>query len=170
MKPSIPSAERLRETLRYDESSGRLFLRVKLAHRVSVGDEAGYTIKKGHQTYRRITVDGVKFYAHQAVWLMFGRVVPSGMLIDHKDGCGTNNRIDNLRLTDKRGNAQNTKKRSDNASGVTGVSLCPTTGKWRVRVGRAWVGRFACLDEAIAARRAAALPMGYTARHGEATP
>lgn len=49
----------------------------------------------------------VREYAHRLVWFMFNGVIPDGHEIDHINGIRTDNRIENLRVVDKSGNAQN---------------------------------------------------------------
>lgn len=72
-------------------------------------------------------------------WAMYGRYVksntvgplhkyllppaPKGVVLDHINGDTLDNRKSNLRLATYRQNAQNRKKRSDNRSGHTGVSI-----------------------------------------------
>jgi len=81
---------------------------------------------------------------------------PPGMLVDHRNGDELDCQRDNLRVTDRAGNAQN--RRGANArsrSGVRGVSILPS-GKYEARVtheGKNYrVGPFADL---VSAERAA---------------
>jgi hypothetical protein len=62
--------------------------------------------------------DGGQPYMHREIIK-----APAGMLVDHIDGDGLNNRRSNLRLATKQTNAHNAKRRSDNKSGFKGVSL-----------------------------------------------
>lgn len=62
--------------------------------------------------YRRITFDRgtlgrFRALAHRIIWVLHHGAIPEGKLVDHIDGDFLNNRIDNLRLVDKSGNAQN---------------------------------------------------------------
>lgn len=66
-----------------------------------------------------------KFYLHR-----FLMQPGKGVVVDHIDGDGLNNRRSNLRLVDKSQNAQNAKKSSANTSGFKGVSFNKATGKW----------------------------------------
>lgn len=165
------SIERLRETLRYDSSSGRLFFRLKLSHRTNVGEEAGYSLRKGNTCYRRITVDSVKMYAHHIVWrLHYGDIAP-GSLIDHIDRDGLNNRIENLSLSDKSRNARNSGLRSDNRTGERHIGFCARTNKYKVRIRLQkkdyWVGRFVSLAEAKARRDEQLRAIGFDPHGGD---
>jgi hypothetical protein len=59
---------------------------------------------------------------------------PDGMIIDHIDGDGLNNRRANLRLATNTTNAQNTRRRIDNTSGFKGVSWHPGERKWLAKI------------------------------------
>ena len=75
---------------------------------------------KGTNTYYAITnirlEDGTLYHLSMHRLLMND---PEGQIVDHKDRDGLNNRTDNLRITDKQGNAV---LPSNNTSGVKGVS------------------------------------------------
>lgn len=69
--------------------------------------------------------------AHRAVMSrLLGRPLGPAELVDHIDGDPLNNRRENLRLTDRRGNAQHVPARS----GLRGASL-HAGGRWVARVG-----------------------------------
>ena len=106
--------------------------------------------------------------AHHAAWALYYGEWPSGV-IDHIDHDKTNNRISNLRVVSQAENNKNSSKRLDNSSGVTGVS--PRDGKWRARINvngkRVNLGTFACIDDAIAARKNAEIMFGFHENHGK---
>jgi len=62
---------------------------------------------------------------------ILGRSLEKGELVDHIDLNPLNNRRNNLRLADKRKNATNAKKRSDNKSGYKGVCWSKPAKRWR---------------------------------------
>lgn len=81
--------------------------------------------------------------------------------IDHRDRDGLNNERRNLRPANHYGNMQNVGKRKSNTSGVAGVCLRRKTGRWLAAITangqRYFLGSFASLEEASAARNEAAL-------------
>ena len=59
--------------------------------------------------------------SHRIIWTLHYGEIPDGKILDHIDGNTRNNRIENLRLSNTKFNAQNQKKYSTNKSGKTGV-------------------------------------------------
>jgi diaminopimelate decarboxylase len=68
--------------------------------------------------------------AHRIVWIMHFGEIPEGMLIDHINGVGTDNRVSNLRLATRTENGRNAKKRRTSKSKYKGVSWRAGQGKW----------------------------------------
>lgn len=98
--------DRLREVLRYDEDTGKIFWKVSCSNRAKAGSEAGSRTSKGRMS---IAVDGRRYLAHRLAWFYVHGEFPSGE-IDHIDGDPTNNRISNLRDVDRTTNAQNNRR------------------------------------------------------------
>lgn len=88
---------------------------------VSANTEAGSLV---HNAYYETSLNGVSLRVHRVVWEIHNGPIPEGLIIDHKDGNGLNNNISNLRLATYAQNAKNSKKRSHNTSGWTGVAKC----------------------------------------------
>lgn len=86
---------------------------------VMEGDEVGNIV---HGMYYETSLDGESLRVHRVIWEIFNGEIPEGFLIDHIDGNGLNNRINNLRLATSKQNARNSRKRSHNTSGWTGVA------------------------------------------------
>ena len=59
---------------------------------------------------------------------------PNGLLVDHRDGDGLNNRRANLRLATCQQNVQNARISKRNTSGLKGVSWRKTNGKWHAQI------------------------------------
>lgn len=98
------------------------------------------------------TVSGVSTY------LLLHRVImnpPAGMVVDHIDGDGLNNRRSNLRVCISRDNTRNRRKPKHNTSGHMGVKRL-YNGKWSARIRGNHIGVFASKEEAGAAYLAAA--------------
>lgn len=114
--------DRLRDVLAYDESTG-----VFTWKKVSAGTriESGFAGAKAiGGRYTSITVDQRHYLSHRLAWFYFYGKWPDGE-IDHIDGCGTNNRIENLRDVSHSVNMQNVRKKTArNKSGsLMGVSV-----------------------------------------------
>ncbi len=107
--------ERLKELFSYD--NGNLLYKNK-GLRTKIGDVAGWSNGNG---YIRIDVDGKKYYAHRLIWIYHNGQFEDE-IIDHIDGDKTNNKIENLRLSDKSSNGLNRHRaRSDSNSKMIGV-------------------------------------------------
>lgn len=82
-----------------------------------------------------------------------------GLLVDHIDGDGLNNKRSNLRIATHSENSRNQRYRTDNKSGVKGVAFHKDTGKWQafIRVGnkQRHLGLFANKENAAIARASA---------------
>lgn len=146
---------RLCELFSYNEFAGDFIWKARTSRRVSVGDVAGHRTNQG---YLAIRVDGRLYLAHRLVWLYVYGEFPTHE-IDHRDGCGTNNRLPNLRPATSSENKQNSRIRCDNKLGHTGIFLNKRTEKYVAVIyvgGRKFnLGEFALLSDAIRARRRA---------------
>lgn len=136
---------------RYDADSGRLFWKIDVMN-ARAGDEAGtITGKDGYAFYRNIVLFGVRYKAHRLIWFMHHGEWPKHH-IDHIDGNGLNNRMENLREATASQNMMNTRLRSDNTSGVKGVSFDKSKGKWHAYINinrkRKNIGYFDTFEEA----------------------
>src|SRR3990167_8659481 len=86
---------------------------------------------------------------------------PQGFEVDHKNGNGLDNRLENIRLCTRSQNACNSSLRKDNKSGFKGVEFHKGTRCWRARICvegcRTELGYFASLKEATFAYNQAAI-------------
>lgn len=116
--------------------------------------------KKNRNTYyQHVEVCGRVVYAHRAAWAMHYGEWPKGQ-IDHRDGDGMNNRIDNLRDATHSENQRNQRVHKKSKTGVRGVSFHTPSGKWQASIWigggvRLFLGRFTTIELAAAARREA---------------
>lgn len=98
-------------------------------------------------TWDRGTAGRIKAYAHVFVWELHYGAIPPGSLVDHINGDKLDNRIVNLRLVDKSGNAQNARHK--------GYFLDSRSGKYCAQIklhGKAkWLGAFSTAEDARAA-------------------
>ena len=135
------------------------------------GKECGCDNGKGYSSIK-IRIDGELFTlaAHTLVWLIAYGEMPV-YDIDHIDGNRSNNKIDNLRAVTKALNCRNAKMLKSNTSGVTGVTLDKSTGKWRARTKVDKVmhslGSFDDIRNAENAIKLFRAKHGFTDRHGQ---
>lgn len=135
MKPTLLTRERLLQVLEYCPSTGRFAWRNPLSPRNRAGYAAG-TLHKA-TGYRRLMVDGRRYQEHQLVWLAeTGEFPPT--YIDHINGRRADNRFGNLRLATQQQNNENVGRRSDNRSGLRGVSR-RVNGSWVAQIQSAGV-------------------------------
>ena len=159
--------ERVRELFDYRDD-GHLVWKVKKA-RANAGDVAGCEARcSGGTVYRRMSIDGVPYGVHQAVFMWHHGYIPR--YIDHADGNGLNNRIDNLREATQSQNAFNSRMRSDNTSGERNVYWHERARRWFVRLSinrrTHSFGTYKTIEEARAvARRVREEHYGAFARH-----
>lgn len=145
------------------------------------GDKYFNTRFSGHECgsiettgYRRINLTYKskvhKLSAHQLAFLITNGRIPDGE-VDHINRDRVDNRACNLRDVPIGINHKNKSMRTDNASGITGVSWDKARGKWRacVYVGgrRQYSGYFTHIHEAEAAVKAFRAKHGFTDSHGE---
>ena len=81
----------------------------------------------GAQGYIRISRNNVIHLLHRWIWEQIFGAIPDGWEIDHINGIRTDNRLENLRCIPKAVQKRNMSKRSDNTSGVQGVSMWETS-------------------------------------------
>lgn len=107
--------------------------------------------QRGGLYYLEISIEGRNYLAHRLAWLyMTGTFPPKG--IDHEDTDGLNNRWKNLRPATQTENNANSRIRSDNTTGLKGVSFNKQTGRYtsgiRVNGKRKHLGYFDDPEEA----------------------
>lgn len=130
---------------------------------IKVGDQVG-CICKTHG-YVMLGHGGKLYRAHHIVWSMFKGSIPKGMEIDHINGNRADNRFENLRCVSKTENMRNRAIPVNNTSGEIGVQRRPN-GKYQVCISGKTVGTFASFDDAVIARRSAAIARGFHQNHG----
>lgn len=142
--------ERLKELLAFDAETGT-FTNLVDRGGCKVGSVAGSVKRHG---YVSIELDGKRYYAHRLAWLYVHGEFPSGY-IDHKDGDGLNNRMENLRAATPSDNQCNRKPDARNTSGVRGVTWSKAACKWMAQIAKGgrnhYLGLFADIKDAEAA-------------------
>jgi hypothetical protein len=149
------TAEKLRETLSYDHGTGIFTWKVRRSGVFRQHAGSRFVGLRG-KVYHRITLGGRQYLAHRLAWLYVYGEFPE-LLIDHVNGDGTDNRIENLRLASPSQNRQNARINSNNKSGVKGVSFISACNLWQADIsanGKAHrLGRFKTKEEAVRARK-----------------
>lgn len=121
------------DELFYEPISGELYTRDGKV--VGGYDEPGYIFfQRRSKSYR----------AHRVIWELHYGPIPNGMVVDHINSDGTDNRLENLRLATQAENNRNRSLNKNNTSGYKGVHFLNTTivrGKrlnlrnpWRVQI------------------------------------
>jgi len=152
MNGSRMNLNELSAVLSYCPLSGYFTWKSFRGGKARAGSLAGAIDSKG---YVQIKINGKLYLAHRLAWFYASGQWPDSH-IDHIDRNPKNNAIANLRLCSHAENHQNIDVRSDNSSGVTGVSWIKKSQKWLAYINRNGVrhriGLFASIDSAVAAR------------------
>lgn len=171
----LPSREALIAMFDYEQATGTLVWKRRLENGIGVasfnarfaGKPALNNISK--QGYRRGCVKGSYLYAHRVIWKMETGEDP--VVIDHIDGDTLNNKYSNLRSVSQAENSRNASRRTDNSSGVTGVTWDRRSLRWVAEVNyngtHKHLGQFEQIADAIACRKAADAELGFHQNHGK---
>lgn len=154
---TLLNLEFFQSLLDYNPKTGQFTWKVKRAAAVNAGDVAGTTHKKG---YIIIRILNKNYKAHRLAWLFMKGEWPDGHL-DHINRVRNDNRIENLRIATFAENNWNAGIRTDNTSGVKGVSQDKGSRKWRSQISingkKVYLGTFDTEDAASAAYLSAAI-------------
>jgi HNH endonuclease/AP2 domain len=152
-KPNL-TAERLRELLHYEPSTGVFTRRVKTGGRygADVGSVAGTLNDSG---YLLISVQSKQYRAHRLAVLYITGGWPA-QEVDHRNGDRLDNRWSNLREVSTQVNSQNRRRAQSNSkTGLLGASWCARDKRFtaRIKVGDKYqsLGRFDTAEKAHAA-------------------
>jgi len=129
MTEEILTREKLQQALHYDKDSGE-FTWLTTSNRKKAGERAGTAVPHG---YRKIQVYNKIYYEHRLAWLYVYGEFPQDV-VDHIDGNGLNNRIENLRSVSRSDNMRNQlRPHVKNKLQVLGVSKTKT-GKFKAQI------------------------------------
>ena len=174
MKHNPMDFEEMDRLFRYESETGDIFNKIDRGNggRFKAGEIA--TSRSGTGYLRvQVTKDGhrVGYLAHRVAWLLYYGVDPGEKEIDHIDGNKMNCQISNLRLVNSQENSMNRRKRSDNTSGVMGVSWHKRNCKWQAYISKDGkilpLGLFDDKFEAICVRKSAERRYEYHENHGK---
>ena len=154
----------IKKYLRYDAETGKLFWKLNKGAS-KANNEAGW---EDHR-YCRVEINRKQYYAHRIAWLLTYGSWPEDQ-IDHINGNGLDNRLENLRAVSKRENLRNQKIPKNNTSGTLGVSFDKRRQNYHAKItinGKSrHLGYFKNKEEAIAAREAANIKYNFHENHG----
>lgn len=172
----LPTPQYLREALEYNPSTGELRWKarpishfsnaksMKSANTRWAGKHAGILCMGRYS----VSIGMSRFLAHRVCWAIHNGRIPDGLEIDHIDGDASNNRIANLRISDRYENNVNKGLTARNTTGVRGVRRV-SGGKWeariRVRNHVIGLGRYRTMGEAALCYAKASIKY-----HGEFSP
>lgn len=173
-KGQLPTPDELRQLLRYEPETGKLYWRERGSewfatsgrqtadHNCNIwnarfaGKEAFTAIH--NQGYKDGHVNSCHLLAHRVIWAIITGAWPAGD-IDHEDTDKANNRWKNLRPATGAQNMQNKGVRKDSSTGIKGVQILPS-GRFTATITahgkRAYLGSFTRSDDAKSAYDAAA--------------
>ncbi len=156
----------LQRQFEYNPETGELIRRNRNPKR----KVSGTLVYKNNGTYAVLSIAvNKKFYlVHRIIWLYMTGSWPDE--IDHINHDATDNRWDNLRNVDHATNKRNCKKYENNSTGVTGVHLDKSNGRYRASIsaGGRSVNLYSGLDfdEAVRLRKQAEKDHGFHQNHG----
>lgn len=89
-------------------------------------DIAGSLLNKGRKKYWQIQFKKSNYKVHRIVYLLHKGKIDDTLVVDHLDGNGLNNKIENLRLVSLLENSKNTKVCFDSKTGEKYLLKCKT--------------------------------------------
>ncbi len=136
-KTHLPlTAERLKELLHYDPTTGVFTWRMRRGRSALEGQQAGSIRIARYDSgggYRDIGIDGQLYLAHRLAWLyMTGQWPPAH--IDHDNSVRDDNRWDNIRPATVSQNGMNRPAQANNTSGFKGVTHHKRARKWMAQI------------------------------------
>jgi hypothetical protein len=182
-KRPLPSPELLRQLLRYEPETGKLFWRQRPPEMFKGRDkgQAWNTRWADKEAFTSTDSRGYKIgtflyhnlKAHRVIIAMLTGQWPP-VHVDHDNGNRGDNRPGNIGPASVAQNCRNQALKGHNTSGVSGVNFNKKTGKWRAQIGdqgkTLYLGLFMDKADAISARKAAEADLGYHPNHGRPAP
>ena len=159
----------IQEWFSYVPETGAVLWKKSPSRKIRAGTKAGTPCGKGKKKYINIKMNGGYILAHHvAFFLSFCRLPVTE--VDHEDGDGLNNKLENLREVTHAANMKNVRMGSRNSSGAVGVSFSKRDNTWESSIcvdgRRIHLGSFKEKDQAVFARKSAEAEYGFHANHG----
>ena len=161
----------LREYLAYSPETGHLTWIKKPSKKTNINTRAGSLVTT--TGYRSISFFGRTYLEHHLIWCWVHGEWSKEQL-DHIDQDRSNNRISNLREVSKAENARNRSRNKDSRVGEVGIWFNKNTRKYVAEITMTQFGvkkkvfqkAFTNIEDAIAARKAKAIELGFHENHG----
>jgi hypothetical protein len=175
--PKIPiigdfTVSELKQVITYNPSTGMVDKNIKKYLKKDRKIPFGSITNTYGKSYIRLQIFGVHYMAHRIIWFYMYGVWPD--YIDHIDGNGINNKIDNLREVKYSENLKNKRLYSKNKSGISGVTYLEETNNYKVYIisnrNKIYLGRHDSIFEAACAKKSAENKYGFHPNHGEVRP
>ena len=144
----LPPQWVLRQLLRFEPETGKLFWLPRAANQMTVTDPRGpewaanqwNSRNAGREAftasdrrgYRHGNIGGIKYQAHRVIWKLAHGTDPE--TIDHINGQQGDNRLDNLRNCTVAENSRNYSKPEGGSSRFRGVAWVKRDQKWAARI------------------------------------
>lgn len=130
----LPALDEVAKRFTYNPVTGDLIWNIDRTRSIKAGSVAGSVHKV--TGYRYLRINGVEYAAHRVAWLLAtGESLEPSVQIDHVNGDKDDNRICNLRKCGGTQNSHNSRRRTDNKSGVKGVHWLSRIQRWRAQIG-----------------------------------
>lgn len=151
----LPPQEVLRQLLRYEPETGKLFWKERTAAQMNCIDDRGPTwaanqwnsknsgkeafTASDRRGYMHGKVRGTKYQAHRVIWkLVYGE---DPEFIDHINGVQGDNRLSNLRNCTNEENSRNYAKKIAGSSQYRGVCWVKRDHAWAARISAGNLGK-----------------------------
>lgn len=105
---NVLSKEQLQNEFYYDETSPTGLRWSNYGHKHNRKDIAGYIVKSKNKSYFTVKFNGKQCLVHRIIWALTHDDLRSDLVINHKDGNGLNNSIDNLEQITQQQNSAKT--------------------------------------------------------------
>jgi hypothetical protein len=116
---------RLKEVVHYNPDTG-IFTRIDRG----INSKPLGSKHSDENGYLKFSIDGTLYFAHRLAWLYFYGDWPNG-LVDHSNRKKSDNRIVNLRDSNKSKNGHNANVSKRSKTGFTGVTFVKNTKRYR---------------------------------------
>ncbi|MPX43663.1 HNH endonuclease [Moraxella catarrhalis] len=154
------------EYLRYNETKGEFTWIKRPNKNIHLHTRAG---TKNSAGYRVISLFGKRYPEHRLAWFYVHGEMPKHE-IDHINQIRDDNRINNLRQVTRSENQRN-KTRKDSRVDEIGIWWCRRRKRYIAEISlngkKVYQKSFTDIDEAISARKAKALELGFHENHGK---